>query len=236
MSPSFHFACATLLVPVLTTACRPVVIAPPPLPPATIPSLPGDAHADATTPAAGFAQVRLTTDVPARAYLHADAVGGTGRQGPRSIETLVCEKTPCAFVVAYGDHELDVEGTESATVNELGEHQSYSNRTATVIVHAHAPEVVLNQTLGSASSPPARALAGGLMVLGAALVIGAGGVARSEPQSGGTVGGLLIAGASSLALGGIILAAVPSIEQPAATREWVPKQAATAGGSVGFRF
>lgn len=230
MGRTFRVSCAVLLVPLFATACAPVVIAPPPLPPPTIPSLPGDA------PAAGFTRVRLTTDVPARVYLHADAVGGTVGRGGRVIKTLVCDETPCAFVVAYGDHELDVEGSESAAVNELGEHQSYASRTATVVVHAHAPQVVLNQTLGSSSSPPARAFAGGLIGLGVVLAIGAGALAKSQPQNRDTAVGLLVGGASSFALGAIILAAVPSVEQPAATREWVPKQAATAGASLGFRF
>ena len=207
------------------------MIAPPPLPPATIPSLPGEA----TPPAAGFTRVSLTTDVPARAYLRSDALGGRGK-GPNTIKTLVCERTPCAFVVPCGDHELDVEGSESETANEMGTHDSYASRTATFVVHAHAPQVVVNQTLGSSSSSPARAFATGLVVLGLATVIGAGAVGKGDPQNHDTAVGLLVGGASSLVLGSVILAAVPSVEQPGATREWVPKAGVATGASIGFRF
>ena len=232
MNRLLRLSSAALLVPVLATACVPVEIAPPPEPPPTIPSLPGDAT---TTPAAGFTRVRLTSDVPARVYLHADAVGAARGRGPRDIETLVCERTPCAFVVPYGDHEVLVQGTEPAE-NARREGESYAERSGAIVVHAHAPEVVVNHTLGWQHSPAGRAGAGTLIGMGVVLAIAAGALTKNAHATPDAAVGTAVAGLGAIVLGSVILGAVPSVEQPGATREWTPPQGATAGGSLGFKF
>jgi hypothetical protein len=223
-----------LLAPLLSTGCATTVLPPPPAPPETLPVIAGDAT---PAPAAGFTRVRLTTDVPARVYLRADALGGTRKYGPREIRTLVCETTPCAFVVPFGDHELETTGSESKELNEMGESTSYAERTARTVLHAHAPEVVLNETLGWQHTPAGRVAGASMIVLGMVVAIGAADVAKGTGNSSSSAaGGLAVAGLGSIVLGGILLAAVPSVEQPASTREWTPKPTATAGASLGFRF
>jgi hypothetical protein len=233
MTRPLRFTTAALLAPLLATGCATTELAPPPTPPATLPVIAGDAT---TPPAAGFTRVRLTTDVPARVYLHSDAVGN-GR-GPHEIRTLVCETTPCAFVVPFGDHELVIEGTESNEEDAMGSRASFANRSGATIVHAHGAEVVINETLGWHHSPAGRAVGAGMMFLGTVVTIVGVAMATVKGNAGANDAGpaVVASGLGSFVVGGIILAAVPSVEQPAATREWTPPATATAGGSLGFRF
>lgn len=232
-----RFIAAVLLAPLLATGCTPTMLAPPPAPPEQVPVIAGDTTA---SPAVGFTHVRLTTDVPARVYLRSDVVGyphadmALGRHG---IKTLVCETTPCAFIVPYGDHELVIEGSESKEEGALGQRTSYADRTGTTIVHAHGPEVVINESLGLQHFPAGRAVAAGMIFLGMVVAIGAAVIAKDSGASRSTTAaGVAVGGLGSIVLGGVILAAVPSVEQPAAAHEWTPKPVASAGGSLGFRF
>jgi hypothetical protein len=119
----------------------------------------------------------------------------------------------------------------------MGVPTSYADRIASTVVHAHGSEVVINETLGRQHSPAGRAAGAGMVFLGMVVAIGAAVVAKDTRNSGSSAAaGLAVGGLSSIALGGIILAAVPSVEQPPATREWTPRQGATAGGTLGFRF
>jgi hypothetical protein len=183
---------------------------------------------------AGLARVLVSSDVPARveevkhiqvAYRH-----GTSRE-------LLCEETPCAFTLPYGDHEI--------LLTAMGDPE----RSGSTVVHAREGTVVVNHTLGRRHVPNGQGAGVALIVLGAATAVVAAGFAESMSRKADTsagdkqaVVGTFVAGLGAIGLGCLFLAASPTMEQPGSTTQWSPASAPPPakrvgiGASLGFKF
>ncbi len=219
MTPRAVFV-SLLLLPVAAAACSPVVtLAPPAAPPPSLPAV----GAPPVGADSGLARVLVSTDVPASVSRIVHVYRGPSRE-------LLCERTPCALTMPYGDYELEL----SASADP--------DRTSTVIAHVNASTVAVNHILGVRHASPGRAPGAVLLGLGVLTVLVGVAVAGAGAKAGGssgerTAGGeVALAGLGVIALGGLVLAASPTTEQQGATTEWSPPAAKPVGGSLGFKF
>lgn len=202
-------------------------VAAPPAPPRAMPAL----DAEPVEPAGGMARVFLDTDVPARVVRI--TTGSVDRENPHllrptravAMRELVCEATPCAVTLPYGDHELTFEGLADA-----------GRESRTTIRVRRATEVV-NHSLGQDRTSGAAFFGGLLAATGVVLAIFAG-YAASDPRYRGSDAptGLAIGGAVGM-IGGLSLAAAfPHTRQDGATTQWSPGPSAPAVRAVGGGF
>jgi hypothetical protein len=213
------------LIPFAAAACAPTNVVPPPAPPQA--SYPSEITVPEVSAESGLARVVISTDVPARVerleHIIVSYRSGTSR-------VLLCDPTPCAVTLPYGDHELVFTAKADA------------ERTSSATIHAREQTVVVNHALGQLHHSSGEGTGVALLLTGLLIVGIAGGVAAAENKNGGmstdakqVVGVLALAGLGSLAVGGIVLAASPTTIQEGATRQWnVPAKAASA--SLGLKF
>jgi hypothetical protein len=177
-----------------------------------------------------MARVVVSTDVPARV----ERITAMTEQLERHIGTkevpsiaLLCEATPCAVTLPYGDYELVFTGIADP------------GRTSSATLHVRAETVVLKHTLGQVRHARGQTAGYALVVTGIILLGVAGGLATSQTlprASSSTVGGFALAGLGGLALGGVVLAASPTMRQEGATSEFAPPRPVTVGMSIGAKF
>jgi hypothetical protein len=180
-------------------------------------------------PESGFARTVFSSDIPARVE-RVDHITVRYREG--TSRTLLCNPTPCAVTLPYGDHEVVFTAIADA------------ERTSTVTVHARERTVVVNHTLGQVHHSPGQAGGAGALVFGILLVSIAAGIAAAPHHDGSVMstdekqalGGLALGGLVSITVGGIVLAASPTTIQDGATHQWNPPPQKVAGGSLGFKF
>lgn len=169
-------------------------------------------------PANGVARVLISTDVPAR--VHRLTTGPDGE--------LLCETTPCAVTLPYGDHRVTFVGTKDRA------------RFSTATVRVKAPTEIVNHTLGRGDTNPVGALLGGGAVVGGTLVLTFALAlalhARKHHESAEPARNLAIGGLGSILGGAILMGAFPSTEQPGSTTQWQPERGRTIGGSVAIAF
>src|SRR5438045_3226945 len=120
MTSRFNFFLVSLI---FTQACAPVRTVPPPaVPDQSLPPVAGPLP----EPGGGMARVVVSTDVPARVERITAMTEQLERHvGTRDVPSisLLCEATPCAVTLPYGDYELvftgfpDSSRTRSATLH-----------------------------------------------------------------------------------------------------------------------
>lgn len=217
-----------LLACFTTTACTRLVD-PPPRPPATMPAL----EPEPPEPESGLARVLISTDVPARVVrVSSGVISSVGlRSRSLTLSDLLCDTTPCAVTLPYGDHEIELRGLRDGT------------RHSKTTVHVRRPTEIVNHTLGKSTLNPGQALGGfvaltSAVVLGVGLGLAAGAEARHQSAEGPrdvAVGGLV-----GVVGGLVIMGMFPSTRQEGSTTQWSPERAPaggrTIGGSWGFRF
>jgi hypothetical protein len=176
---------------------------------------------------AGLARVLVSTDVPA-SVTHVGWIEGTAQRGSMhgTVTELVCERTPCALTLPYGDHEL-----QFAAIDDR-------ERSSTAVVHVRQSTVVVNHTLGRRHTPAGQGLGGALTILGIMTAIGAG-VWGKNAQPGDSAAAIVAgSGLATSLLGVAVMGTYSTIEQPGATRSWSPPAPASTGAqlSLGVRF
>ncbi|HEX3770404.1 MAG TPA: hypothetical protein VHV30_06050 [Polyangiaceae bacterium] len=209
-----------------TPACA--VLPPPAEPEATIPDVALPKVADD----AGLARVIIETDVPASvSHLSEGEESWRYRGRDVTVRTLLCEETPCALTLPYGDYEIEATAIDDP------------RRKIATVVHVGGNTVVVNEILPRPLNQPARgggiaAVTLGLVTAGMGIVIAA---LASSPASnvgsnGGTVGAITsVSGLGLAGFGTVLLATNPS-EQAGVTRQWTPPPSAAAGLSFHGKF
>jgi hypothetical protein len=220
----------SLVVASLLAAWAPAcaVLPPPAEPEATVP----DVVAPKVAEDAGVSRVLIDTDVPASVarVLEGEAsFGGWHRGGTRDItfRTPLCEETPCAVVLPYGDYEIEATALDDR------------ERKVSTVVHADASTVVVNAILPVRLNRLARGAGIGAIAIGltaAAVGIGVAALGSSPSSnvgaSGGTLGAVTALSGLGLAGFGAVLLATNPLEQAGVTREWTPPPSAAAGLSL----
>jgi hypothetical protein len=171
-----------------------------------------------------MARVLVSTDVPARVgRLQTLAASDGTRRVSGTVDDLLCERTPCAVVLPYGDHELSFQATDEP------------ERTSSTIVHVHESAVVVNHSLGRRHASEGRGAGVALAVVGLLVTCGSLGVMSAAQKAGSAQDpsaprAAIGVGLGLLVLGGLVSAAAPTTVQPGATTQWSPAQN---GGSLG---
>ena len=195
---------------------------PPPRPPPTMPAL----DEVPKEPESGMARVLISTDVPARVDR---LTTGSASRGLRAsyvrLDDLLCESTPCAVTLPYGDHEIAFTSLKDGT-----------RHSSPIIVRVRKPTEVVNHTFGRSTSNPGQVL-GGLAVLTGVVLVGVAlGVQVHQQKTGerstDVPANLAMGGGLSILGGGVLMAIFPGIHQEGSTTQWSP----TIGGSFGGRF
>lgn len=178
----------------------------------------------------GMARVVIATDVPSRVERVTHHLARLDQQtAPLSViggAGLLCEETPCAVTLPYGDYELVFTGKK--------DHERGS--TTTLVVRR--PTVILNHTLGREHTPAGQGLAWLLATTGAVFLGVALGIAADQSAlraTGSTAPGLALGGVGLMSLGGIVSLASPSTKQEGASTQWTPP-GPTAGAAVRVQF
>ena len=225
---SARFAFLSLFVSLSAVGCAAGTV-PVEAPPAPAPSMP-DVGIPDVAPDAGLARVLISTDVPARVVGVAELALATHRGlATGTSEHLVCEATPCAVTLPYGDHELVFKALDDP------------ERGSTVTIHVLQSTVVVNHTLGRRHESKAPAwgsvlIGAGIIVLGVAAVLageqGRDGSADYQPG----IAAAALGGFGGIIAGGIIIRASPTTVQDGSTTEWTPPAGAVVGASAGIAF
>src|SRR5260370_16506950 len=165
MASRFNFFLASLL---FTQACAPVRTVPPPtVPDQSLPPVAGPLP----EPGGGMARVVVSTDVPARVERITAMTEQLERHiGTRDVPSIVllCEATPCAVTLPYGDYELVFTGIADP------------GRTSSATLHVRAETVVMKHTLGQVRHASGQAAGAVLVITGIILLGVAGGLATSQ--------------------------------------------------------
>jgi hypothetical protein len=164
----------------------------------------------------GIARVVIATDTRARV----DRVSRVhfrnfSKREPAYSTELLCETTPCAVTLPYGDHELEFLGVDDP------------DRKSTATLGVHEGTVVLNHTLGRERTHPWRIASWVLLGSGAALLVSGGAIAvasgdKRSNETLDTYSALFASGLGALAVGGVVLFLTPTLEQPGSSTEWSP--------------
>lgn len=171
-------------------------------------------------PESGMARVIFETDIRARI-----SRVSTGKER----NELLCEETPCAVTLPYGDHQVAF-----VALDEGG-------RTSTATIHVRRPTEVVNHAVGRHHANPGTIL-GGVVMMAGAVLLGIGlGMAKADRQqhrqSSQTAKDLAFTGLGGIVGGGLLMAVFPGVHQEGATTQWSPEPAGrTIGGSIGVRF
>jgi hypothetical protein len=170
---------------------------------------------------AGMARVVLSTDLPAR-VVRVSALRATS--GPRhfhgDVGELLCETTPCAVTLPYGDHEV--------RFTALGDPE----RTDATLVHVAQSTVVVNHTLGRSHTNAGHGLGGFVLGLGVVTTFVAAGLGMKASSSTTAPAAAAAAGFGMIALGGVLMGVAPNTEQPGVSTVWSPPPGAIAGARV----
>lgn len=206
-----------LLATSLTLVGCAVPMAPPPAPAARMPRL---SHAP-PEPGEGMARVFFDTDTPAKV----EQVTGQGRR--HTEWALLCERTPCAVTLPYGDHEVRFTGLAAR-----------EDRSSAIVVHVRRATEVVNHTLGERRAGVGSALGAGLAVVGGISLGVAIGLARGRASADTleVARGAALFGLGSLGVGAFFAIGDPVRYHEGATTQWSPPPARAAGASVGVRF
>jgi hypothetical protein len=174
-----------------------------------------------------MARVLISSDAPARVTRVLTLAGAVGVRSMRgNVEELLCETTPCAVTLPYGDHELRLVATGDP------------RRAGTLVAHVHESTVVINNTLPRHNDPNGHA-AGVALVLVGLLTAGSAAAAAPRANTDAFVGGVAGVGVAAVLAGFVLMGAYPRTVQPGASREWSPSPAsapssATSSGTVGL--
>ena len=187
----------------LSAGCGAVTLPPASAPPPSLPSLD---HPD-PEPKIGFSRVVFTTDVPAGVYEVTDQRGRNGKVVRAIDRTPVCEPTPCAALLAYGDHELEFFAVDR-------EHFG------TVKVHVDKDEKIVNQTLNLRHEPVTHFV--GIMgaIVGVGLVSLAAIWALQKEMTPQGNRDLAFTGLGTVAVGGLMMLLSPVQKREGATTQW----------------
>ncbi len=223
--PSSRTAVAVLLLAALSSTACTRTIPPPPAPAPAMPAL----EAQPGEPESGMARVFFSTDVPARVTrVTTGSVSRGWRTYGVKLDGLLCESTPCAVTLPYGDYEIAFEGVAN------------DDRRGAAVVHVRRPTEVVNHHLGKKEASAAHSLGIGLAGLGVVLLgvlVGVAETTKPTPQARQVAQGLAAGGLGSLFLGGTLMMASPEIHQEGSTTQWAPGTAGrTIGTGVGVRF
>ncbi len=212
-----------------TTGCVRAVD-PPPRPPASMPDL----DAVPPEPNNGMARVIISTDVPARVRawslrVTSGSMSTLRRSGSVRLDELLCESTPCAVTLPYGDHRLAFSGVED------------TSRWSTITIRVRRPTEVVNHVLGESTSNAGTALGIISVVAGAVLIgIGVRLAKNGNDQERATGRDYALGGLGAMLGGGLVMTLFPVTYHNGSTTRWSPEQsvpaARTIGGSVGVRF
>jgi hypothetical protein len=211
------------LVGAFTTGCMASIDRPPP-PPRVMPPL----EAVPPEPESGLARVLFETDVPARITRVSTGHVGSGlRARGASIEELLCERTPCAVTLPYGDHALSFTG-----LTEGG-------RRSTATIRVERATEIVNHTVGRQHANPGT-IVGALVGITGAVILGVGlGLAKQQSDhhrpTSAAAANLALAGLGGIVGGGLLMGLFPGTHQEGSTTQWSTPVRAV-GGSFGVRF